>query len=189
MLGFKLNHVCKRGPSQWDYSGHRGQISHKYRYSQYTCHNFYPQWWDIGQLICPERHFSALVQDCSNSSAIAVELLQSCAKPSKCNPTVKRWVFIGGWKYDVLLTLNCCALCGFVWNWTLLSWDFTINHLLLYWTVMKVWIRGVNVMFLMKCRIVPWTDISTSETASWVFSWQLQRVHELCKPLLLMAIS
>ena len=26
----------------------------------------------------------ALVQNCSNSSALAVELLQSCTKPSKC---------------------------------------------------------------------------------------------------------
>ena len=27
-----------------------------------------------------------LVQDCSNSIANAVELLQSCTKPSQCNP-------------------------------------------------------------------------------------------------------
>ena len=27
-------------------------------------------------------HFDGLVQDCSNSSALAMELLQSCAKPS-----------------------------------------------------------------------------------------------------------
>ena len=27
---------------------------------------------------------NGLVQDCSNSSALAMELLQSCAKPSKC---------------------------------------------------------------------------------------------------------
>ena len=27
-------------------------------------------------------HFEVLAQDCSNSSALAMELLQSCAKPS-----------------------------------------------------------------------------------------------------------
>ena len=29
-------------------------------------------------------YFDGLVQDCSNSSALAVELLQSCTKPSNC---------------------------------------------------------------------------------------------------------
>ena len=29
-------------------------------------------------------HFDGLVQDCSNSSALAIELLQSCTKPSIC---------------------------------------------------------------------------------------------------------
>ena len=30
------------------------------------------------------HYFDALVQDCSNSSALAMELLQSCTKPSFC---------------------------------------------------------------------------------------------------------
>ena len=30
------------------------------------------------------HHIDGLAQDCSNSSAIALELLQSCAKPSTC---------------------------------------------------------------------------------------------------------
>ena len=59
MLGLKLNHVSKRG--QWCYP-----------------------------LPCLEsvfinlfdQHFDGLVQDCSNSSALAMELLQSCTKPS-----------------------------------------------------------------------------------------------------------
>ena len=30
-------------------------------------------------------HIDGWVQDCSNSSALAMELLQSCTKPSTCN--------------------------------------------------------------------------------------------------------
>ena len=38
-------------------------------------------------------HFDVLVQDCSNSSALAMELLQSCAKPSiSYLPYTKLWV-------------------------------------------------------------------------------------------------
>ena len=34
-----------------------------------------------------DGYIDGLVQDCSNSSALAMELLQSCAKPSICtNP-------------------------------------------------------------------------------------------------------
>ena len=31
---------------------------------------------------CCQKHMDGLVQDCSNSSAYALELLQSCTKPS-----------------------------------------------------------------------------------------------------------
>ena len=31
-----------------------------------------------------QDYFNDLVQDCSNSSALAMELLQSCTKPSTC---------------------------------------------------------------------------------------------------------
>ena len=34
-------------------------------------------------------HFHGLVQDCSNSSALAMELLQSCTKPSICDLIIK----------------------------------------------------------------------------------------------------
>ena len=32
-----------------------------------------------------KHHMEGLAQDCSNSSALAMELLQSCAKPSICD--------------------------------------------------------------------------------------------------------
>ena len=32
------------------------------------------------------QHIDGLVQDCGNSSALAMELLQSCTKPSLCTP-------------------------------------------------------------------------------------------------------
>ena len=32
-----------------------------------------------------------LVQDCSNSSALAMELLHSCTKPSICTANVSNW--------------------------------------------------------------------------------------------------
>ena len=34
-------------------------------------------------LICRSEKFDGLMQECSNSSALAMELLQSCTKPSK----------------------------------------------------------------------------------------------------------
>ena len=40
------------------------------------------------------RYFGGLVQDCSNSSALAMELLQSCTKPSTCScyiPLQRGW--------------------------------------------------------------------------------------------------
>ena len=39
-------------------------------------------------------HFHGLVQDCSNSSALAMELLQSCTKPSICSSSssLESWV-------------------------------------------------------------------------------------------------
>ena len=33
-------------------------------------------------------HIDILVQDCSNSSVLAMKLLQSCTKPSACNMSV-----------------------------------------------------------------------------------------------------
>ena len=36
-----------------------------------------------------EYHINGLVQDCSNSSALAMELLQSCTKPSICKSELK----------------------------------------------------------------------------------------------------
>ena len=33
----------------------------------------------------PKTYIDGLVQDCSNSSALAMELPQSCTKPSICN--------------------------------------------------------------------------------------------------------
>ena len=35
-------------------------------------------------------HIDGLVQDCSDSSVLAMELLQSCTKPSICNPCCNR---------------------------------------------------------------------------------------------------
>ena len=38
----------------------------------------------LGPVYMWEGHFDGLVQDCSNSSVLAMELLQSCSKPSIC---------------------------------------------------------------------------------------------------------
>ena len=42
--------------------------------------------WDFGAGTSADSddHIYGLVQDCSNSSALAMELMQSCAKPSIC---------------------------------------------------------------------------------------------------------
>ena len=45
-----------------------------------------------------------LAQDCSNSSALALELLQSCTKPSKYSYVIKCWFwFQYGLQYQILL--------------------------------------------------------------------------------------
>ena len=85
MLGLKLNHVSKRG--QWCYP-----------------------------LLCLEsvfinlfdQHFDGLVQDCSNSSALAMELLQSCTKPSILL-TLKTFINEKNhwWRYE--LFAKCCS--------------------------------------------------------------------------------
>ena len=38
--------------------------------------------WELKQKYYTNMHIDGLVQDCSNSSALAIELLQSCTKPS-----------------------------------------------------------------------------------------------------------
>ena len=52
------------------------------------------------------HHIDGLVQDCSNSSALAMELLQSCTKPSICDKTVNFTV-------DVVLWTELCPHCIF----------------------------------------------------------------------------
>ena len=52
------------------------------------------------------HHIDGLVQDCSNFSALAMELLQSCTKPSICDNTVNFTV-------DVVLWTELCPHCIF----------------------------------------------------------------------------
>ena len=50
------------------------------------------------------KHINGLVQDCSNSSALAMELLQSCTKP---------WIYWFGWSFTwitVLLRERCSKM-------------------------------------------------------------------------------
>ena len=62
MLGLKLNHVSKRGPR------FKKCNPNKTKHSKTEC-----------IILC---HIDGLVQDGSNSNALAMELLQSCTKPS-----------------------------------------------------------------------------------------------------------
>ena len=51
-----------------------------------------------------EHYIDGLVQDCSISSALAMDILQSCTKPSiyrLCIIILRTWITpIFGWKYD-----------------------------------------------------------------------------------------
>ena len=49
--------------------------------------------------ICVTRHVDGLVHDCSNSSALAMELLQSCTKPSM-------WNIFSHWLWRPCPTIN-----------------------------------------------------------------------------------
>ena len=44
-------------------------------------------------------HFDGLVQDCSNSSALTMELLQSCTKPSICTATLSVYTRVAVYQY------------------------------------------------------------------------------------------
>ena len=65
-------------------------------------------------------HFDGLVQDCSNSSALAMELLQSCTKPSIYLRAMLQGMFV----YDVIHEFVCLkdkennGLLLFVNSWT-----------------------------------------------------------------------
>ena len=39
----------------------------------------------LGSALWMKAYIDVLVQDCSNSSALAMELLQSCTKPPNCH--------------------------------------------------------------------------------------------------------
>ena len=49
----------------------------------YTCEYWQVMQYYMGSVIL-KAHVNGLVQDCSNSSALAMESLQSCSKPSMC---------------------------------------------------------------------------------------------------------
>ena len=73
-------------------------------------------------------HFNGLVQDCSISSALAMEILQSCAKPSIC----AIWVRIAVISKSKL-TFNCSLQLPFylnLYNWRLKSQnDYNFFHI------------------------------------------------------------
>ena len=58
-------------PSQWEMSLQSNTVSH---------------WLDV----CEKRHIDGLMQDCSISSALAMEKLQSCTKPSYIRQLINR---------------------------------------------------------------------------------------------------
>ena len=72
----------------------RYMLGHKFRYFNpddkcvWYNMNFAENYWCRFPYVIikhlPE-HIDGLVQDCSNPSALAMELLQSCTKPSICN--------------------------------------------------------------------------------------------------------
>ena len=81
-------------------------------------------WHDAGDVIWSYAAGSAVyingfVQDCSISSALALEILQSCTKPS-----IYRWYFV------------CLVM---VWYCSVLSQTFTVTLL-----VLSVWYHGPN---------------------------------------------
>ena len=53
-----------------------------------------------------ENYVDGLVQDCSNSSALALELLQSCTKPSMYSLCNSLCVTYGGFEASAKYTFN-----------------------------------------------------------------------------------
>ena len=124
-------------------------------------------WWNILQIwldyIKPIRQIDGLLQDCSNSIANALELLQSCTKPSKC--LLNHESFSG--------TLHCCcSTCQISVILTLMNLqscnfeifkDLTIRHLIWYWNGSQ---NFLVLIFIMESTL--WSESSKH----WVKSWR-----------------
>ena len=94
-------------------------------------------WSHIWKTLC-EYQIDGLVQNCSNSSALAMELLQSCTKPSKCSLPFMIWQV---WK----------SFQKFTWK-SLLVKNMTFVPIIFYW---KDWLVLVNFIWDHEC-IFPW---------------------------------
>ena len=77
----------------WNFKGYPLKF-----YTKYLTHTWktavYFTLFKIYKLSDLRAHIDGLVQDCSNSSALAMELLQSCTKPSICVSKISPWWFI-----------------------------------------------------------------------------------------------
>ena len=88
----------------------------------------------FGRHVFMNMHFDGLVQDCSNSSALAVGLLQSCAKPSIYTFYTRPWHWnCTGWRYtpssmtsNILNSLSSGHMeLGQHWlRWWLVAWRY-----------------------------------------------------------------
>ena len=88
----------------------------------------------FGRHVFMNMHFDGLVQDCSNSSALAVGLLQSCTKPSIYTFYTRPWHWnCTGWRYtpssmtsNILNSLSSGDMeLGQHWlRWWLVAWRY-----------------------------------------------------------------
>ena len=78
-----------------------------------------------GTVLTTNVHIDGLEQKCSNSSALALELLRSCTKPSTCvlcSVIGYRWFWITCWTDDVILACQILGIHNVLsTSWTLLN--------------------------------------------------------------------
>ena len=63
--------------------------------------------WNYNEKVMYVMHFDVLVQDCSNSIANALELLQSCTKPSMYPMTSLLYIWVNAQKQTNRSNIKC----------------------------------------------------------------------------------
>ena len=128
-------------------------------------------------LTLPNNHINGLVQDCSNSSALAMELLQCCTKPLIVRRAGLLWSQQDfEWRWSVPL-FKCLTVLGFsfiLFDLCLLItfFNFIMNYvpIVTFWifTYHKIWILSIMfcfiwsywIIYFLACLEVSWRVVS-----------------------------
>ena len=100
-------------------------------------------------MVLSVEHIDGLVQDCSNSSALAMELLQSCTKPSVWNQSVRTIV----WR-AMIYTNHMIMLKKYTASLLIMYiWMFVLHNAIYIWMIMQKYFQWNNINLRMNLDI------------------------------------